>query len=343
MYAVSIGEGFGRVNLIGEHLDYNGGYVMPLQIKNSIICEISENRNNDYISIVSDRYKDSFIVKDLKKRNDWTDFIIGSCLFFEQKFKVKVNKISINVKSSLPLGIGLSSSAAITVGTLKSLVSYFQKIMSDEELINLAYEIENNFIGVGGGIMDQFVSVLGNQNEALFLNTANRKYELIPIFKNYKFVIIDSNAQRILSASSFNQKKELCFSAAKKMNLENLCVKSNINENDIHLLSDDELRVSKHVIEENIRVVKAAKVLKNNKAKEFGKLMTESHVSLSKYYGVSTNELDKLVDLSNSFGALGSKLTGAGFGGAIVTLIKKELVEELKKYILNNYPNAKFI
>ena len=343
MNAVSIGEGFGRVNLIGEHLDYNGGHVMPLQIKNSIICEISENRKNDYISIVSDRYKDTFIIKELEKRNDWTDFIIGSCLFFEQKFKVKVNKISINVKSSLPLGIGLSSSAAITVGTLKSLVSYFQKFMSDEELINLAFDIENNFVGVGGGIMDQFVSVLGNQNEALFLNTASRNYELIPIFKNYKFVIIDSNTQRILSDSSFNQKKELCYSAAKKMNLENLCVKSYINGNDTHLLSDDELSVSKHVIEENIRVVKAAKVLKNNKAKEFGKLMTESHVSLSKYYGVSTNELDKLVDLSNSFGALGSKLTGAGFGGAIVTLIKKELVEELKKYILNNYPNAKFI
>ena len=343
MSAVSIGEGFGRVNLIGEHLDYNGGHVMPLQIKNSIICEISENKNNDYISIISDRYKDSFNVKDLKKRNDWTDFIIGSCLFFEQKFKVKVNKISINIKSSLPLGIGLSSSAAITVGTLKSLVSYFQKVMSDKELINLAYEIENNFIGVGGGIMDQFVSVLGNQHEALFLNTANRNYELIPIFKNYKFIIIDSNTQRILSDSSFNQKKELCYSAAKKMNVENLCVKSKIDGNDIHLLSDDELSVSKHVIEENIRVVKAAQVLKNNKAEEFGKLMTESHVSLSKYYRVSTNELDKLVDLSNSFGALGSKLTGAGFGGAIVTLIKKELVEELKKYILNNYPNAKFI
>ena len=343
MNTVSVGEGFGRVNLIGEHLDYNGGHVMPLQIKNSIICEISENRKNDYISIVSDRYKDTFIIKELEKRNDWTDFIIGSCLFFEQKFKVKVNKISINVKSSLPLGIGLSSSAAITVGTLKSLVSYFQKFMSDEELINLAFDIENNFVGVGGGIMDQFVSVLGNQNEALFLNTANRNYELIPIFKNYKFIIIDSNTQRILSDSSFNQKKELCYSAAKKMNVENLCVKSKIDGNDIHLLSDDELSVSKHVIEENIRVVKAAQVLKNNKAEEFGKLMTESHVSLSKYYRVSTNELDKLVDLSNSFGALGSKLTGAGFGGAIVTLIKKELVEELKKYILNNYPNAKFI
>ena len=127
------------------------------------------------------------------------------------------------------------------------------------------------------------------------------------------------------------------------MKIQNLCAKTKINENDILLLSDDELSVSKHVIEENLRVVKAAQYLKNNKAREFGKLMTESHISLSQHYKVSTDNLNKLVDLSNSFGALGSKLTGAGFGGAIVTLVKKELVEELKKYILDGYPNARFI
>ena len=215
--------------------------------------------------------------------------------------------------------------------------------MTDEELINLAFEVENDFVGVGGGVMDQFVSVLGNHNEALFLNTLNKNYELIPIFQDYEFLVIDSNTQRILSNSEFNKKKELCLTAARKMKIKNLCIKSNINENDIKLLSVDELNVSKHVIEENMRVVEAAKYLRKNKAKEFGKLMTESHVSLSQYYGVSTDNLNKLVDLSNSFGALGSKLTGAGFGGAIVTLVKKELVEELKKYILAGYPDAKFI
>ena len=140
-----------------------------------------------------------------------------------------------------------------------------------------------------------------------------------------------------------NKKKELCLNAAKKMKIQNLCAKTKIDENDIQLLSDEELNVSKHVIEENLRVVKAAQYLKDNKAEEFGKLMTESHISLSRHYRVSTDNLNKLVDLSNSFGALGSKLTGAGFGGAIVTLVKKELVEELKKYILDGYPNAKFI
>ena len=343
MNNLSIGEGFGRVNLIGEHLDYNGGHVLPLQIKNSIICEIDKNKNNEFITIFSDIYQNALSIQNLEKRNDWADFIIGSCLFFERKFSIKIDNISISIKSSLPLGIGLSSSAAVTISTLKSLSCYFQKNLADEDLINLAFEVENDFVGVGGGVMDQFVSVLGNHYEALFLDTLNKNYELIPIFQDYQFLIIDSNTQRILSDSEFNKKKELCLNAAKKMKIQNLCAKTKIDENDIQLLSDEELNVSKHVIEENLRVVKAAQYLKDNKAEEFGKLMTESHISLSQHYRVSTDDLNKLVDLSNSFGALGSKLTGAGFGGAIVTLVKKELVEELKKYILDGYPNAKFI
>ena len=295
------------------------------------------------VPIFSDIYQNILSIQNFEKRNDWADFIIGSCLFFERKFSIKIDNISISIKSSLPLGIGLSSSAAITVSTLKSLSCYFQKNLADEDLINLAFEVENDFVGVGGGVMDQFVSVLGNHYEALFLDTFNKNYELIPIFQDYQFLIIDSNTQRILSDSEFNKKKELCLNAAKKMKIQNLCAKTKIDENDIQLLSDEELNVSKHVIEENLRVVKAAQYLKDNKAEEFGKLMTESHISLSRHYRVSTDNLNKLVDLSNSFGALGSKLTGAGFGGAIVTLVKKELVEELKKYILDGYPNAKFI
>ena len=343
MKAISVGEGYGRVNLIGEHLDYNGGCVLPLQIKNSIICELSENPEIECISIVSDKYHKKLSIEKLEKRGDWADFIIGSCLFFGKKYSIVIKKLSFNIKSLLPLGIGLSSSAAITVSTLKALGNYYKKDISDDELINLAYDIENNFVGVGGGIMDQFVSVLGNQNQALFLNTLNRSYELIDIFEDYNFLIIDSNTKRILSNSEFNQKKELCHSASKKMNLNNLCEKEIISKEDIEILSDEELKVCKHVVEENVRVKKAVQFLKDDNPDEFGKLMTESHLSLSKYYGVSTNELNKLVSLSNSFGALGSKLTGAGFGGAVVTLVKNDKVEELKKLILENYNKAKFV
>jgi galactokinase len=343
MKAISVGEGYGRVNLIGEHLDYNGGCVLPLQIKNSIICELSENPEIECISIVSDKYQKTLSIEKLEKRDDWADFIIGSCLFFEKKYSIVIKELSFNIRSSLPLGIGLSSSAAITISTLKALGNYYKKDISDNELINLAYDIENDFVGVGGGIMDQFVSVLGNQNQALFLNTLNRSYELINIFEDYDLLIIDSNTKRILSSSEFNQKKELCLSASKKMNLRNLCEKEILSKEDIELLSDEEFKVCKHVVEENVRVKKAVQFLKDDNPNEFGKLMTESHLSLSKYFGVSTDELNKLVSLSNSFGALGSKLTGAGFGGAVVTLVKNDKVEELKKMILENYNKAKFI
>ena len=343
MKAISVGKGYGRVNLIGEHLDYNGGCVLPLQIKNSIICELSENPEIECISIVSDKYQKPLSIEKLEKRDDWADFIIGSCLFFEKKYSIVIKELSFNIRSSLPLGIGLSSSAAITISTLKALGNYYKKDMSDNELINLAYDIENDFVGVGGGIMDQFVSVLGNQNQALFLNTLNRSYELINIFEDYDLLIIDSNTKRILSSSEFNQKKELCLSASKKMNLRNLCEKEILSKEDIELLSDEEFKVCKHVVEENVRVKKAVQFLKDDNPNEFGKLMTESHLSLSKYFGVSTGELNKLVSLSNSFGALGSKLTGAGFGGAVVTLVKNDKVEELKKMILENYNKAKFI
>ena len=343
MKAISVGEGYGRVNLIGEHLDYNGGCVLPLQIKNSIICELSETPEIECISIISDKYQKTLSIEKLEKRDDWADFVIGSCLFFEKKYSISIKKLSFNIRSNLPLGIGLSSSAAITVSTLKALGSYYKKDMSDNELINLAYDIENNFVGVGGGIMDQFVSVLGNHNQALYLNTLNKSYELINIFEDYNFLIIDSNTQRILSSSEFNQKKELCLSASKKMNLNNLCEKEIISKEDIEILSDEEFKVCKHVVEENVRVKKAVQFLKDDNPNEFGKLMTESHLSLSKYYGVSTDELNKLVSLSNTFGALGSKLTGAGFGGAVVTLVKNDKVEELKKMILENYNKAKFI
>ena len=151
MKAISVGEGYGRVNLIGEHLDYNGGCVLPLQIKNSIICELSENPEIECISIVSDKYQKTLSIEKLEKRDDWADFIIGSCLFFEKKYSIVIKELSFNIRSSLPLGIGLSSSAAITISTLKALGNYYKKDMSDNELINLAYDIENDFVGVGGG------------------------------------------------------------------------------------------------------------------------------------------------------------------------------------------------
>jgi len=344
MKSSSIGKAFGRVNLLGEHLDYNGGYVLPLQIDKSVTIKIEHKSDIEGILIKSRNYKEEISITNYsEKLNSWADFIIGSCDYFKRFYKADISNISVNIESDLPIGIGLSSSAATCVSMIRALSSLFEINLDQSTIVKIAHCIENDFVGVGGGVMDQFVSVYGATDKALFLNTKNNDYKLIPLFDDYNFQIIDSGVKRILSDSAFNDRKEMCNQSAEKMGLKYLCNKDKIDEKDKDLLSNSEFKVSRHVIEENIRSKKGLEALLNNDPKLFGELMTQSHNSLKNDYAVSCSELDQLVQLCNEYGAMGAKLTGAGFGGAIVALVKNDLVEGLKKYIVKNYSNAKFI
>ena len=344
MKSSSIGKAFGRVNLLGEHLDYNGGCVLPLQINKSVTIKLEHKSDIEGILIKSRDYKEEISITNYsKKLNNWADFIIGSCDYFKRFYKTDISNISVNIESNLPIGIGLSSSAATCVSMIRALSSLFEINLDQSTMVKIAHCIENDFVGVGGGVMDQFVSVYGATDKALFLNTKNNDYKLIPLFDDYNFQIIDSGIKRILSDSAFNDRKNMCNQSAEKMGLEYLCDRDMIDEKDKDLLSNSEFKVSRHVIEENIRSKKGSEALLNNDPKLFGELMTQSHHSLANDYVVSCPELDQLVELCNEYGAMGAKLTGAGFGGAIVTLIKNDLVEGLKEYIFKNYSNAKFI
>jgi len=344
MKSSSIGKAFGRVNLLGEHLDYNGGCVLPLQIDKSVTIKIEHKSDIEGILIKSRNYKEGISITNYsKKLNNWADFIVGSCDYFKRFYKTDISNISVNIESDLPIGIGLSSSAATCVSMIRALSSLFEINLDQSTIVKIAHCIENDFVGVGGGVMDQFVSVYGATDKALFLNTINNDYKLISLFDDYNFQIIDSGVKRILSDSAFNDRKEMCNQSAEKMGLKYLCNKDKIDEKDKDLLSNSEFKVSRHVIEENIRSKKGLEALLNNDPKLFGELMTQSHNSLKNDYAVSCSELDQLVELCNEYGAMGAKLTGAGFGGAIVALVKNDLVEGLKKYIVKNYSNAKFI
>ena len=333
----------GRVNLLGEHLDYNGGSVLPLQINRYVEVFLTENIN-DRITITSKQYDQKISINNtLQKQNNWSDFVVGACKIISDEFKIKVSNINFEIDSNLPIGIGLSSSAAITVSALRALIIKYDIKVTDKELVYLALEVERDFVNVGGGVMDQFTSIYGSLTKILYLDTATNKFELIALNKNYRFIIIDSGETRILANSEFNSKKFLCESAATKLGVNYLCKQTDLDEKLTKKLTKEEIEIAKHVIFENKRVHEGKKSLLNNNYELFGKLMTQSHMSLKNNYKVSTLNLDKLVNLCNSFGALGSKLTGAGFGGAIVTLIKNDLVDDLKKYIINNYPNAKFL
>ena len=334
----------GRVNLLGEHLDYNGGAVLPLQIDKCVKIYLSDNNTNEKIVIKSKQYDEKVIINhNLAKQENWSDFVVGACKIISDKFGIKISSINFVIDSDLPIGIGLSSSAAITVATLRALITKYNIEISNEELVSLALRVESDFVNVGGGMMDQFTSIYGSTSEILYLDTATNDFELITLNENYKFLIIDSGESRILANSEFNSRKILCENVANKLSLNYLCELSDLDEKLTKKLTMEEIKIAKHVVYENIRVHKGKKSLLSNNYELFGKLMTESHMSLKNNYKVSTAKLDTLVNLCNSFGALGSKLTGAGFGGAIVSLIKNDLVDDLKKYIIKNYPNAKFL
>jgi galactokinase len=334
----------GRVNLLGEHLDYNGGAVLPLQIDKCVKIYLSDNNTNGKIVIKSKQYDEKIIINhNLTKQENWSDFVVGACKIISDKFGIKISSINFVIDSDLPIGIGLSSSAAITVATLRALITKYNIEISNEELVSLALRVESDFVNVGGGMMDQFTSIYGSTSEILYLDTATNDFELITLNENYKFLIIDSGESRILANSEFNSRKILCENVANKLSLNYLCELSDLDEKLTKKLTIEEIKIAKHVVYENIRVHKGKKSLLSNNYDLFGKLMTESHMSLKNNYEVSTAKLDTLVNLCNSFGALGSKLTGAGFGGAIVSLIKNDLVDDLKKYIIKNYPNAKFL
>ena len=340
----AVGKSFGRVNLLGEHLDYNGGFVMPLQLKLGVETKITENKQSNKITIRSNDYDDIFETNRLESKNHhWSDFALGSCKYVRDKYQIDIKDINIDISSDLPIGIGLSSSAAMNVSILKSLTKYFKIEMSKIELANAAFDVENKFVGVGGGIMDQYASVFGESNKALYLNTLNNEYEKIPLFNSSTFLIIDTGIKRILEKSDFNKKKALCISAAKKLKVDFLSNISDIKIIDSNLLNKNEYKVAKHVVTENIRTKNGKDALISNNYKYFGELMTQSHNSLAKDFEVSIDELDTIVRLCNEYGAYGAKLTGAGFGGAVVTLIKNDKVEEFKKNIVKRYNKAKFV
>ena len=344
MRNTSIGEAFGRVNLLGEHLDYNAGCVMPLQINRSVKITLEEDNSIDGIRVKSENYENEVLTNVLnKKMNNWADFIIGTCFIFSKEFDISIENLFVNINSNIPIGIGVSSSAAVTVAMLRALSNYYKIVIQNEKLVKLAHSVERDFVGVAGGLMDQFASIYGAKDKALFLDTKSNKFELIEIANNYNFFIINSGKQRILTDGTLNKKKESCYTISKKLNIGNLCQLSELSHENKKILSKDEVAIAEHVILENQRSILGRTTLEQNNLEKFGELMTQSHNSLRDLYKVSTSELDLLVELCNSFGSLGSKLTGAGFGGAIVTLIKKEIVEDLKMFIVENYPNAKFL
>ncbi len=337
----------GRVNLIGEHTDYNGGYVLPCALSYGTYL-IAEKTNNQSVHFVSTNmvYEATVALEDIAKKHDnkWVNYPLG---VINQILKrgYETDGMYMLYSGNIPNGAGLSSSASIELVTSVAIDDLFDLGIDRLEMIKLSQKAENEFVGVNCGIMDQFAVGLGKKDHAIFLNCDTLEYELIPIIlEGYKLVIVNTNKQRGLADSKYNERCDECAQAVKYLSKEKpLKQLGDLNLEtfkDLQTLIPDEtiLRRARHVISENNRVLEAVDALKNNKLSRFGELMYQSHDSLRDDYEVTGIELDTLVEEARKInGVLGSRMTGAGFGGCTVTLIADEAIDEFTEKVSENY------
>ena len=327
---VAKGFAHARVNIIGEHTDYTGGYVLPSLLKFKTTIEVSKNEIGSY-QVYSENFNDKKIFNDFikSKNNDWVDYIKGCLFVFYEEYKnISNTHLNINISSNIPMNRGISSSSALCVAMLKVLNNFFNANFSDKHIAILAQKVERNYIGVSGGIMDQMVSSIGIHGKAFFLDCLSLKYELLNIPLNWKFCLVDSKIQRNLRDSSYNQRYKELKKAEEELGIEYL---GSVKVKDFFkqkFLDSIVYKRAKHVVFENNRVIEAKQFLLKNDIEKFGKLMNESHLSYSNDFEASTKDVDIITERSLESGAKGSRLTGGGFGGFTVSLIKKNDYEE---------------
>ena len=337
----------GRINLIGEHIDYNGGHVMPCAISLGTWLAISKNIDKrirfqclNFPETADLHLQESFS----KTGKQWFNYPLGVINYFLQEAQ-NLSGLDMLFYGNLPIGAGLSSSASIEVLTAFALNELFQTGISKTEIALLAKKVENEFIGVNCGIMDQFAVAMGQKDKAILLNCDTLDHEYLPFQTGeYDLVIINSNKQRTLADSKYNERFTECGAAWKQLKqhlqVGNLC-EVGIAEFDLnkHLISDPVLRNrARHVISENARVKDAVIALQTGDMEVFGKLMYASHQSLKELYEVSGKELDTIVDFCKTFeGCIGARMTGAGFGGCAIALIKKNRVNNFTENLTVYY------
>jgi galactokinase len=336
----------GRVNLIGEHIDYNGGKVLPAALSIGIYGFIREREDN-LIKVISMNIPNSIkidIKSDLffNKEDGWGNYIKGIIKYLkEDNFNIK--GFDILLYSTLPDSSGLSSSAALEV-----LMGFMFLDMSDYKNIDKKYlsmlgkKVENKFLGINSGIMDQFSVAFGKKGNAILLNTDKLDYTYIPTnFGDYRLMILNTNKKRGLGESKYNERRKECEEALniiqEHKKIEHLC---QADIEDLEYLKDEKIlfKRAKHVIKENKRVYKSIEALNNNNIKFFGEILNKSHESLKNDYEVTGKYLDCIVSIAQSHeSCIGSRMTGAGFGGCAIALIDKKNINEFKNFVNRNY------
>lgn len=336
----------GRVNMIGEHTDYNGGHVFPCALTIGTYAA-ARKREDDKLRFYSMNFEKLGVIEstivDLKpeKEADWTNYPKGVMWAFEERgFKMPCG-LDIVLNGNIPNGSGLSSSASLEVLTGFLLRDLFGFDVTNVDLALIGQYSENNFNGMNCGIMDQFASAMGKKDNAIFLDTADLSYEYAPlVLDGAKIIVTNSKVKHQLVDSEYNVRRSECEKALEELQtvieINGLGDLSEDQFEQYKTAIKDEVRVrrAKHAVYENQRTIRAVEALKKNDIKLFGELMNASHVSLRDDYQVSCDEIDVLVEEAWKVpGVIGSRITGGGFGGCTVSIVKDEAVEDFKEKV----------
>ena len=337
----------GRVNLIGEHTDYNGGYVFPCALSFGTYL-FARNNNSRLLRFATTNFDHRATVRldepFVKEGNAWINYPKGVLNEFRKQAR-EVEGLDLLYSGNIPNGAGLSSSASIEMVTAFAMNRIFGFGMELWDLIKLSQNAENHFVGVNCGIMDQFASGMGAAGHALFLNCDTLDFEMVPLkLDGNKIIIANTNKRRGLSESKYNERRAQCEAAVESIRSKKKI--QHLSELDVagfeslsHLIIDeDQMKRARHVVTENGRTLAAMESLKRGDLAAFGLLMNESHDSLRDDYEVTGKELDALVDEARRIdGTLGSRMTGAGFGGCTVSIVSEDAVETFIRDVGRGY------
>ena len=340
----------GRVNLIGEHTDYNGGHVFPCALSMGNYAA-ARKRDDDKVRWFNMTYPDNGVVetsiRDLKPNDNgiWYDYQLGVIWALEEKGYRLPSGYDMVMKADLPAGSGLSASASIEELCAVICRDLFGLDITMVDCALFGQYSENKYNGMSCGIMDQFASAMGKKDHAVVLDTATLEYDYVPLnLKNEKIVIVNSCVKHSLAGSAYNDRRRDCEEALKEIQaVKDVKTLGDLNEEEFEEVKgaiSDPVRVRRahHAVYENQRTIKAVDALKNGDMEAFGKLMKESHISLRDDYEVSCKELDILAEEAwKTEGCIGSRMTGGGFGGCTVSIVKEEALDSFKKTISENY------
>lgn len=340
----------GRINLIGEHTDYNGGHVFPAAILLGTYGA-ARKRDDNLLRFYSANFEDKGIIEvpieDLRfeKEHNWTNYPKGVLHFLQKAGHVIDKGMDVYVFGNIPNGSGLSSSASLELLTGIIAERLFDLKLERLDLVKIGKQTENEFIGVNSGIMDQFAIGMGADQRAIYLDTNTLEYDLVPLdLKDNVVVIMNTNKRRELADSKYNERRAECEKAVEELRQKlSIATLGELNEWDFdeysYLIQDENrLKRARHAVLENQRTLQAQAALQAGNLEKFGRLMNASHVSLEHDYEVTGLELDTLAHTAwEQEGVLGARMTGAGFGGCAIALVRKDAVEAFQKNVGQKY------